>query len=62
MNGATRPHKVTRQAGAPPLPKVNWSLTIADVVRSMQDPEQYCQQVKQWARATLQQMPFLFPS
>ena len=59
MNHATRPRKITRQADAPPLPKVAWSLTIADVAQSMQTPEEYCQQVKQWAHATLQQMPSL---
>lgn len=59
MNDATRPRKVTRQADALPLPKVAWSQTIADVAQSMRDPEKYCEQVKQWARTTLQQMPAL---
>ncbi len=59
MSDATRSWKVTRQANAPSLPKVTWSMTIADVARSMQDPEKYCEQVKQWARATLQQMSVL---
>jgi Family of unknown function (DUF5946) len=59
MNDATRSWKVTRQADAPPLPQVAWSLTIADVAQSMQNPEQYCELVNQWARATLQQMPAL---
>jgi hypothetical protein len=60
MNDATRTWKVTRQADAPPLPKVVWSLTIADVAQSVQNPEMYCEHVKQWARTTLQQMPSLF--
>ncbi|HCF87147.1 MAG TPA: hypothetical protein DEV72_18330 [Ktedonobacter sp.] len=59
MNEATRTWKVTRQAGASPLPKIAWTLTIADVAQSMQDPEKYCEHVKQWARVTLQQMPAL---
>ena len=56
INDATRTWKVTRQADAPPLPKVAWSMTIADVAQNMQDPEKYCEHVKQWAHATLQQM------
>jgi hypothetical protein len=60
MDDATRSWKVTRQADARPLPYVAWSTTIADVAQCMQDPETYCQQVKQWAQATLQQMTALF--
>jgi Family of unknown function (DUF5946) len=59
MDDATRSWKVTRQADARPLPHVAWSTTIADVAQSMQDPEKYCDQVKQWAQATLQQMAAL---
>ena len=59
MSDATRSWKVIRQPDAPPLPKVAWSVTIADVAQSMQDPQKYCEQVKQWARVTLQQMPAL---
>ncbi len=55
-DGATRTWKVTRQPDAPPLPKVAWSMTITDVAQHMQDAESYCEQVKQWARTTLQQM------
>jgi uncharacterized protein DUF5946 len=60
MDDATRSWKVTSQADARPLPQVAWTTTIADVARSMQDPEKYCEQVKQWAQATLQQMAALF--
>ncbi|MDQ2904442.1 MAG: DUF5946 family protein [Chloroflexota bacterium] len=56
MSNVTRTWKVTRRADAPPLPKVAWSMTIADVAQSLQDPEEYCEQVTQWARTTLQQM------
>jgi hypothetical protein len=59
MNDATRTWKVTRQADAPPLPKIAWSTTIADVTQSIGDPEQYCEHVKRWALATLQQMASL---
>lgn len=61
MDDATRSWKVTRQADARPLPHVAWSTTIADVAQRMQDPEKYCDQVKQWAQATLQQMAALLP-
>jgi len=59
MSYATRRWKVTREADEPPLPKVAWSVRIADVARSMQVPQKYCEHVKQWAHATLQQMPAL---
>ena len=52
----TRTWKVTRAADAPPLPKIAWSLTIADVAPTVSDPEAYCAQVTQWARATLREM------
>ena len=60
MDDAARTWKVSRQADERPLPRVAWSRTIADVAQSMQDPEKYCEQVKQWAQATLQQMADLF--
>jgi hypothetical protein len=56
MNDAARTWKVIRSADVPPPPQVAWSITIADVAQSMQDAESYCEQVKQWGRATLQQM------
>ena len=56
MDGAARRWKVARQPDAPPLPKVAWSMTIADVAQYRRDPEYYCEHVKQWAQATLQQM------
>ena len=59
MNTATRTWKVRRQTDAPPQPKVAWRLSIADVAQSIQDPQKYGEHVKQWARATLQQMPAL---
>ena len=60
MADAARTWKVTRQADERPLPRVAWSMTIADIAQSMQDPEKYCEHVKQWAQATLQQMAALF--
>ncbi len=61
MSNADRAWKVLRQADARPLPKVAWSLTMADVAQHMQDPERYCEAVKRWAQTTLQQMPALLP-
>jgi hypothetical protein len=37
-NNTIRTWKVTRLAVAPPLPRVAWSMTIADVAQSMQNP------------------------
>jgi uncharacterized protein DUF5946 len=59
MSEATRSWKVTRQPDMPPLPNVAWSVTMADVAQSLQDPQKYCEQVQLWARVTLQQMPAL---
>ncbi|HEY0756861.1 MAG TPA: DUF5946 family protein [Ktedonobacteraceae bacterium] len=61
VDDATRTWKVTRQADAPPLPKIAWSMTISAVAQHTQNPEQYCEYITQWARATLQQMPALLP-
>jgi hypothetical protein len=58
-NRDTRTWKVTRRADARPLPKVAWTMTIVDVAQSIQDPEKYCEQVRRWAGATLQQMASL---
>lgn len=53
---ANRAWKVLRPAGAAPLPRVAWTITIADSVPHLRDAEQYCQQIERWARATLQEM------
>ena len=55
----TRTWKITRPEGAAALPKVAWSVTIADIVPALQDAEHYCQEVERWARATLREMPQL---
>ncbi|MBV9259473.1 MAG: hypothetical protein JO215_15760 [Ktedonobacteraceae bacterium] len=60
-NRATRTWKITRQAGAPPLPKVAWSTTIADVAQSLQDAGKYCEQIEKWAHITLQEMEVMQP-
>lgn len=52
----TRTWKVNRQAGAPPLPKVAWSMTIADVASNYQDARSYRELVRHWARTTLHEM------
>ena len=51
-----RTWKVNRQPDARRLPKIAWSMTIAEVAASYQDAESYCELVKQWARATLDEM------
>lgn len=53
----TRTWKFNRAPDAPPLPKMNWSITIVDVARQMEnDAGRYSKLVKQWAQATLRQM------
>jgi hypothetical protein len=51
-----RTWKVSRPAGAPPLPRVAWSMTIADVAGRYRDAESYRDLVRQWAHSTLQEM------
>jgi hypothetical protein len=55
-NQGKRTWKVIRPADAPPLPKVAWSMTIADVAAQYQDAESYRALVTDWARRTLQEM------
>jgi hypothetical protein len=50
---------IRRPADATTLPKVHWSMTIADVAARMHDAESYCKLVEQWGRATLQEMGLL---
>ena len=55
-----RAWKVTRQPGASPLPKITWSMTIADVASNYHDAPSYCDLIKKWAHLTLHEMgPFL---
>ncbi len=53
---AARTWKVTRQAGDRALPKIPWSMTIADVARQYRDAASYCELVRAWARNTLVEM------
>ncbi len=53
---AERTWKVTRQPEAPLLPKIAWSMTIADVAANYRDAGSYCELVRQWARVTLREM------
>lgn len=53
---AKRTWKVNRQPDARRLPKIAWSMTIAEVASSYQDAESYCELVKKWARTTLKEM------
>jgi hypothetical protein len=47
---------IRRPEDATTLPKVHWSMTIADVAARMHDAESYCKLVEQWGHATLQEM------
>jgi hypothetical protein len=51
-----RTWKVNRAANAAPLPKIDWTMTIADVAEHYADPQSYQQAVRDWGRATLKQM------
>ena len=59
---AQRGWKVTRQPGEPPLPRIAWSMTIADVdagcraASGAPDPARYRDLIHQWARVTLSEM------
>jgi hypothetical protein len=55
-----RTWKFVRPVDALPLPKVAWRMTIADVAQHMHGVESYSEQVKQWARCTLEQMTVYF--
>lgn len=54
--GPGRTKGIRRPVDAPPLPKVAWSMTIADVAVQMHDAESYCKLIEQWGRSTLQEM------
>jgi hypothetical protein len=59
---ANRSWKVTRQPGARPLPKIAWSMTIADVDTGCRDEHgepdaaRYCELIRRWAGLTLREM------
>lgn len=50
-----RAWKVTRQPSARALPRIHWSMTIADVAGAA-DAATYCALVTAWARKTLEEM------
>jgi Family of unknown function (DUF5946) len=56
-----RSWKVNRRPGEPPLLKIPWSMTIADVAVNHHDAHSYCARVEQWAYATLHEMQPLLP-
>ena len=57
---ARRGWKVTRPHNARPLPKIAWSMTIADVARNYHNAEEYRELIREWARVTLKEMgPYL---
>jgi hypothetical protein len=55
-SNTSRTWKVLRAPDAPPLPKINWSMTLADVDRQQQDAASYRALVRQWAETTLREM------
>ncbi|WP_010275793.1 DUF5946 family protein [Paenibacillus senegalensis] len=54
--GPGRDKGVRRPADAPHLPKIAWSMTIADVAAQMHDAESYCRLIEQWGHAALKEM------
>lgn len=61
-NQATRAWRVLRRPDAPPLPKIVWTMTIADVASNYKDATSYRGWVIQWASRTLQEMQPLLPN
>jgi hypothetical protein len=60
MNSDTRTWSMKRSEDDTSFPEIAWRITIIDVAQNSQegqDVEQYCTQIKQWARSTLEQMP-----
>lgn len=53
----SRDWKVTRAPKDPPLSRVDWTMTIADLAQRYTDAESYCRLVTQWAKTTLAEMP-----
>jgi hypothetical protein len=51
-----RTWKVVRQPGAKPLPKIAWSMTVADVASNYHDAQSYCELIRQWVATTLREM------
>ncbi|WP_079911491.1 DUF5946 family protein [Paenibacillus sp. 32352] len=47
---------ILRNQADPTLPKVEWTMTIADVAAQMDDAESYCQLIERWAHITLKEM------
>lgn len=58
---SNRTWKITRQPGALFLPKIAWSMTIANIASSYLDSKSYCDLVKQLARSLLAEMKPLLP-
>ncbi|QYR19268.1 hypothetical protein KZ483_15080 [Paenibacillus sp. sptzw28] len=59
MYFGTRKWKANRQKDAAPLPKVAWSMTIADVARQMHHAESYCELITELRRRTMNEMGVL---
>ncbi|WP_181348151.1 DUF5946 family protein [Thalassobacillus sp. CUG 92003] len=48
-----RTWKIKRHENEQQLPKVSWSMTIADVEKEMHDTESYCELITEWGKRTL---------
>ena len=55
-SGPGRTKGIVRPADARPLPKVTWSMTIADAAARMHDADSYCSLIEKWAKTVLQEM------
>ena len=54
----TRTCKIKRSTNEPPVPKIIWSMTIADVAKDFKDAQSYCDLVKLWSHLTLQELAY----
>ncbi|GIN72949.1 hypothetical protein J14TS2_34240 [Bacillus sp. J14TS2] len=55
-DASIRKWEVKRLKDAPLLPKVSWSMTIADVDKQMYDSESYGELITEWGRRTWKEM------
>lgn len=51
VESGTRTFKIKSRTGLPVIPRTQWSKTVLDV--RLESPEDYCEDVTAWARATL---------
>jgi hypothetical protein len=56
VQNTNRRWKILRNPASAPAPKIDWSITIADVARQAGDAAEYRKWVKQWAETVLQEL------